>query len=109
MQLATQFTNRTARTLALALGLLSLAPTVVYSQDDLAQREIQRRAEKVRQAEELLDAGRKAYQEGDYETAVTNYNEAIGVLPGGFATADRRRALEAHRSEERRVGKECER
>ena len=96
MQLATQFTNRTARTLALALGLLSLAPTVVCSQDDLAQREIQRRAEKVRQAEELLDAGRKAYQEGDYETAVTNYNEAIGVLPGGFATADRRRALEAH-------------
>ena len=42
MQLATQFTNRTARTLALAFGFLTLAPTVVCSQDDLAQREIQR-------------------------------------------------------------------
>ena len=55
-----------------------------------------RRSEKVRQAEELLGSGREAYQSGDYQSAVTSYNEALGVLPGGFATAERRRVLEAH-------------
>jgi len=96
MQIAKHLTNRTARVLTLSLGLLTLAPTVAFSQSDLAKREMMRRAEKVRQAEDLLGSGREAYQKGDYETAVTSYNEALGILPGGFATAERRRALEAH-------------
>jgi general secretion pathway protein D len=96
MQLAKHLLNRTARTLTLSLGLATLAPTVVLSQSDLAKREMMRRAEKVRQAEELLGAGREAYQKGDYESSVTSYNEALGILPGGFATAERRRVLESH-------------
>jgi len=96
MQLAKHLLNRTARTLTLSLGLATLVPTVVLSQSDLAKREMMRRAEKVRQAEDLLGAGREAYQKGDYESSVTSYNEALGILPGGFATAERRRVLESH-------------
>ncbi len=96
MQLAKHLPNRTARALTLSLGLLTLAPTVVFSQSDLAKREMLRRAEKVQQAEELLGSGRESYQKGDYESAVTSYNEALGVLPGGFATAERRSVLETH-------------
>ena len=76
MQIAKHLPNRTARALTLSLGLLTLAPTVVFSQSDLAKREMMRRAEKVQQAEELLESGRESYQKGDYETAVTSYNEA---------------------------------
>ncbi|HBM78614.1 MAG TPA: type II and III secretion system protein [Verrucomicrobiales bacterium] len=96
MQLAKHLLNRTARVLTLSLGLATLVPTVAFSQSDLAKREMMRRSEKVRQAEELLGSGREAYQDGDYQSAVTSYNEALGVLPGGFATAERRRVLEAH-------------
>jgi general secretion pathway protein D len=96
MQLAKHLLNRTARVLTLSLGLATLVPTVAFSQSDLAKREMMRRSEKVRQAEELLGSGREAYQNGDYQSAVTSYNEALGVLPGGFATAERRRVLEAH-------------
>ena len=96
MQSAKFLLNRTARVLTLSLGLATLVPAVAFSQSDLAKREMMRRAEKVRQAEELLGSGREAYQDGDYQSAVTSYNEALGVLPGGFATAERRRALEAH-------------
>ena len=96
MQPAKYLLNRTARVLTLSLGLATLVPTVAFSQSDLAKREMMRRSEKVRQAEELLGSGREAYQSGDYQSAVTSYNEALGVLPGGFATAERRRVLEAH-------------
>ena len=96
MQSAKHLLNRTARVLTLSLGLATLVPTVAFSQSDLAKREMMRRSEKVRQAEELLGSGREAYQGGDYQSAVTSYNEALGVLPGGFATAERRRVLEAH-------------
>ena len=96
MQSAKFLLNRTARVLTLSLGLATLVPAVAFSQSDLAKREMMRRAEKVRQAEELLGSGREAYQDGDYQSAVTSYNEALGVLPGGFATAERRRVLEAH-------------
>ena len=96
MQPAKYLLNRTARVLTLSLGLATLVPTVGFSQSDLAKREMMRRSEKVRQAEELLGSGREAYQSGDYQSAVTSYNEALGVLPGGFATAERRRVLEAH-------------
>lgn len=97
MQLASHLTNRTARILTLSLGLITLAPTVAVSQDgNLVRNEILRRAEKVKQAEDLLSTGRKAYQKGDYESATQSFTEALGVLPGGFATADRRTELEKH-------------
>lgn len=116
MQLAKHLPNRTARALTLSLGLLTLAPTLAFSQSDLAKREILRRAEKVAEAERLLGLGREAYGKGDYESAVTNYNEARGLIPGGFATAERRRVLEAHLADAtvalsqqyRRVGKYAE-
>jgi general secretion pathway protein D len=96
MQLA-HLTNRTARALTLSLGLLTFVPTVALSQvGDIMGREIARRAEKTRLAEELLSEGRKAYDKGDYESAVQSYTKALSELPGGFATEGRRREIERH-------------
>ncbi len=64
-----------------------------------ANPEAKREAEKMRQAEELLGLGRQAFEKGDYESAVTSYNEALGVLPGGEETDQRRRVLEGHLAE----------
>lgn len=87
-------TNRTARALTLSLGLVTLAPVV--AQGDIMAQEIARRAEKTAQAEELLQEGREAYAKGEYEQAVQAFTNALNTLPGGFATADRRRVLEEH-------------
>ena len=59
MQSAKHLLNRTARVLTLSLGLATIVPTVAFSQSDLAKREMMRRSEKVRQAEELLGSGRE--------------------------------------------------
>ncbi|NIP93849.1 MAG: tetratricopeptide repeat protein, partial [Akkermansiaceae bacterium] len=115
MHSATRPTNRTARALTLSLGLLTLAPTVAFSQG-IEEREITRRAEATREAERLLDDGRKAYAQGDYEEAVQSYQSALSTLPGGFATESRRRVMEQHLADGtvalaqsyRRVGKYTE-
>jgi general secretion pathway protein D len=62
----------------------------------LAGQETIRRQLNVQNSDELLISGRKAYAEGDYETAVRDYKEALGLLPFGTATSDRRKILGDH-------------
>jgi general secretion pathway protein D len=96
MQLASHLTNRTARALTLSLGLVTLVPSLVSAQSDIAKLEVLRRAEKTRLAEELLTEGRKAFAKGEYESATQSYTKALSELPGGFATAGRRAVIEQH-------------
>ena len=82
-----------------ALAALVIAPLSVetgYGQGDLAGQEKIRRQLAVTQSDELLKDGRKAYAEGDYDTAAQKYREALDTLPHGTATADRRAVLNAH-------------
>ena len=51
------------------------------SMSSLAQQEMIRRQDKVRQADEALLEGRRAYAEGDYEKAVQEYRRALDILP----------------------------
>lgn len=110
MQVATK-TNRTLLALTLSFGFLAVAPMPASA--DILAREAARRTEKTREAEDLLTEGRKAYQRGEYEDAVQKYAAALNALPGGFATEDRRRVIEAHLADgtvalaqhQRRVGK----
>ena len=91
-------THLTQRTM-FALAALVIAPLSVetgYGQQDLLAQETIRRQEAVIKADTLLVEGRKAYAEGDYETAVQKYREALGTLPYGTATSDRRASLNQH-------------
>jgi len=66
-----------------------------YGQNLPEQEKIRRQLD-VQKADELLMSGRKAYAEGDYDTAVQNYREALAILPFGTATTDRRNVLSNH-------------
>lgn len=90
-------THLTHRTM-FALAALVIAPLSVETGygDTLADQEKIRRQLNVQNSDELLMSGRKAYAEGDYETAVRNYKEALGLLPFGTATSDRRKVLSDH-------------
>ena len=81
-----------------ALAALVIAPLSVetgYGQD-LAAQEAIRRAADVQTSDELLKEGRKAYAEGDYDTAFQKYREASNILPYGTATTDRRKRINEH-------------
>jgi general secretion pathway protein D len=90
-------THLTHRTM-FALAALVIAPLSVETGygDDLASQEKIRRQLAVTQSDELLIEGRKAYAEGDYDTAAQKYREALDSLPHGTVTADRRAVLSAH-------------
>ena len=56
---------------ALGLGVVFAMNTQVFGQDNaLLQKEIQRRAENVSKANELLSTGDKAYNDKEYKLAV---------------------------------------
>ncbi|MGA9577664.1 MAG: hypothetical protein WBV90_08595, partial [Terrimicrobiaceae bacterium] len=76
---------------ALALALLA-APFPLGAQDvqTLSDREIVRRQENIIVAEKLVAAGDKAVADKDYETAYTNYLDALNAIPAGGATQDLR-------------------
>ncbi len=61
-------------------------------QSALAQREILRRQQESREADEFYVAGRSAYAAGDYTKAVANFDAAIAKLPDAPAVEDRKRA-----------------
>ncbi|MFT6863458.1 MAG: general secretion pathway protein D, partial [Akkermansiaceae bacterium] len=94
-------THLTQRTM-FALAALVIAPLSVesgYGQqsgDTLLAQETIRRQEMVIKSDTLLSEGRKAYAQEDYETAVQKYREALGTLPYGTATNDRRASLTQH-------------
>ncbi len=66
------------------------------SSGDLEQQESIRRQLDVGVSDELRDKGRKAYAEGDYETATRHYRASLETLPSGTATADRREVINDH-------------
>lgn len=81
-----------------ALAALVIAPLSVetgYGQD-LATQEAIRRAADVQTSDQLVEEGRKAYAEGDYDTAFQKYREASNILPFGTATTSRRKKINEH-------------
>ena len=72
---------------ALGLGVVFAMNTQVFGQDNaLLQKEIQRRAENVSKANELLSTGDKAYNDKEYKLAVESYKEAFSLIPKGNRT-----------------------
>lgn len=57
---------------------------------------MKRDQEAVAQADELLMKGRKAYAEGDYESAASSYRASLDALPPGGRTEDRRKVMSDH-------------
>jgi len=90
-------THLTHRTM-FALAALIVSPVAIAGGygDDLSQQETIRRQQAVVTSDELRDEGRKAYAEGDFETAVQKYRSALDSLPYGTATSDRRQVLSDH-------------
>ena len=83
------------RTKSLSCGLgagLPGSPLLVLGQDleIISEREIVRRQENLLVGEKLIAAGDKAVAEKDYETAYTNYLDALNAIPAGAATGDLR-------------------
>lgn len=72
--------------LCLAAGLLLSLPPV-SAQDDLVQRELQRRAQNTQEAQTALMEGDKAYRLANYEKAVDEFTKAFSLIPGGAGTA----------------------
>jgi general secretion pathway protein D len=89
----THLSHRTLFALA-ALVVTPLSVETGYAQTgSLEQQEIIRRQQNAMRSDELRNEGIKAYAEGDYETAVAKYREALSILPYGTATTDRRTYL----------------
>ncbi|MDB4763477.1 hypothetical protein OAG38_07040, partial [Akkermansiaceae bacterium] len=85
----THLTHRTMFALA-ALVIAPLSVETGYGQEDLLRQETIRRQQDVAKADELLNEGREAYGNKEFETAVQKYREALNTLPFGTATSDRR-------------------
>jgi tetratricopeptide (TPR) repeat protein len=62
----------------------------------LAQQEMIRRQDRVRQADESLDKGRKFYAQGKYDEAVQEYRRALDLLPDAPMLADRKAVYLQH-------------
>lgn len=106
--------NRVTNTAAMLMAAASVMPLVItvatagesggaggiggpyVGQSALAQREIIRRQQLAREADESFIAGRKAYGDADYEKAVAEYRNAIRLLPDAPALNDRRTAYVQH-------------
>jgi general secretion pathway protein D len=89
--LLASFVPRKFAPVALGLAFLgTLAPIVAQDLETLSEREIVRRQENVIVGEKLIAAGDKAVAEKDYETAYTNYLDALDAIPAGGATQELR-------------------
>ena len=74
------------RSLFLMLALACLgaqAPAIAQNLETISDREIVRRQENLLVGEKLVAAGDKAAGEKDYETAYTNYLDALDAIPAG--------------------------
>ncbi|MGJ8658181.1 MAG: Amuc_1098 family type IV pilus outer membrane protein [Akkermansiaceae bacterium] len=75
----------------LGLGVLATV-TQLHAQEDvsLIQKEINRRAESVNQAQELLKEGDDAYNKADFKKAVDSYKQAFDLIPEAGMTHELR-------------------
>jgi general secretion pathway protein D len=81
------------KSVLMALALASLgspAPLGAQNLETMSDREIVRRQENLLVGEKLIAAGDKAAAEKDYETAYTNYLDALNAIPAGAATGELR-------------------
>lgn len=65
----------------------------------LAQREMIRRQNAVRDGDALLAEGREAYAKGDYQKAVDKYKQALDLVPNAPMFQDRRQSFTNHLSD----------
>ena len=83
--------TRTGAACALVICLPQIAP-ITHAQESLVQKELSRRLDNARKANELLLRGDDAYHQQDYKTSVTHYAQAFDLLPGGSMTFELRNA-----------------
>jgi general secretion pathway protein D len=116
---------RSSRTAVALMAAASTMPVVItvanagegsYGYSGLAEREMLRRQDAVREGDRLLAEGRDAYAKGDYQQAVDKYTQALQKVPDAPMFADRRQSYIAHLSDasvalamqHRKVGKYSE-
>jgi len=90
-------THRVGRLASMMLAGATLLPAVSQAQElsyaEIAERELLRRRDAVKKADELIKEAREAYDNHDYEKSVKSYQAAIGVLPNGRVMEPRRNHL----------------
>lgn len=89
-QLGRQITN-TSIACALGLCLPQLVP-FAQAQESAVQKELNRRLEDARKANDLLHQGDTSYNKQDYKAAVAAYSSAFSLLPNGLRTQELRAA-----------------
>jgi general secretion pathway protein D len=116
---------RSSRTAVALMAAASTMPVVItvanagegsYGYSGLAEREMLRRQDAVREGDRLLAEGRDAFARGDYQQAVDKYTQALQKVPDAPMFADRRQSYIAHLSDasvalamqHRKVGKYSE-
>lgn len=116
---------RSSRTAVALMAAASTMPVVIsvanageggYGYSGLAEREMIRRQDAVREGDRLLAEGREAYAKGDYQKAVDKYKQALDKVPDAPMFADRRQSYAAHYGDasvalamqDRKVGKYAE-
>jgi len=96
---------RSSRTAVALMAAASTMPVVIsvanageggYGYSGLAEREMIRRQDAVREGDRLLAEGREAYAKGDYQMAVDKYKQALDKVPDAPMFADRRQSYMAH-------------
>lgn len=100
-------TYRTSRTAIALMAAASATPAIAtkaaagegagytgYS--SLAQREMIRRQNDVREGDRLLAEGREAYAKGDYQQAVDKYSQSLQLVPDAPIFQDRRQSITGH-------------
>lgn len=81
-------------------GLLSgllVFSTPLFAQEASMSHEAAKRAEDARSAYSLIETGDESYREGDFSTALANYNQALAMLPEGAASVSAVRQLAVQR------------
>ncbi len=100
-------TYQTSRTAIALMAAASATPAIAtkaaagegagYSgYSSLAQREMIRRQNDVREGDRLLAEGREAYAKADYQQAVDKYSQALQLVPDAPMFRDRRQSITGH-------------
>ncbi|MFT5632314.1 MAG: general secretion pathway protein D [Rubritalea sp.] len=94
-------THRSSRTAAILMAAALAMPIVLSStasaqENSLVNKEIARRELQIAEADKAVLVGRKAYEDKNYEEAVSQYRKAVTMLPQGPIAADRRSEYISH-------------